>query len=143
MSRGDKPDARKSDLSLVDSTIRILLNSPRQAVGVDLPPDLQQLTLPRMELLLELFNYLKQKPDASTAAILGHWQNHTSGATLFNLAAREFLLPHEEQSPELHDALRRLYLHKIEQDLDQIIAGGVKDKERFKQLLHLQKELSK
>ncbi|MEZ5506453.1 MAG: hypothetical protein R3F38_10960 [Gammaproteobacteria bacterium] len=34
-----------------------------------------------------------------------------------------------EQTPELADALRRLRLHKIEQDLDQIIADGVKDKD--------------
>jgi DNA primase len=143
LSRGDKPAGAKTELSLVDSTIRILLNAPRQAAGTPLPDELQQLDLPRMPLLLELLQYLKQKPDASTAAILGHWQNQDGGDALFNLAAREFLLPNEEQFPELEDALRRLRLQKVEQDLDQIIAGGVKDKDRLKQLLHLQKELSK
>lgn len=143
LSRGDKSAGAKTELSLVDSTIRILLNAPRQAAGTPLPDELHQLNLPRMPLLLELLQYLKQKPDASTAAILGHWQNQDGGEALFNLAAREFLLPNEEQYPELEDALRRLRLQKVEQDLDQIIAGGVKDKDRFKQLLHLQKELSK
>lgn len=136
-------DGPREELSLVDATIRMLLNAPRQAATTTLPEDLQQLSLPRMEMLLELFEFIKQKPDASTAAILGHWQNREDGATIFKLAAKEFLLPNDEQSPELSDALRRLYLQKVEQDLDQIIAEGVKDKTRFKELLHLQRELSK
>ncbi|RLT94224.1 DNA primase [Ketobacter sp.] len=137
-----KPKQR-DELSLVDATIRMLLNAPRQAAELSLPDGLGELQLPRMETLLELFEFIKQKPDASTAAILGHWQNREDGATIFKLAAREFLLPNDEQSPELSDALRRLYLQKVEQDLDQIIADGVKDKNKFKELLHLQKELSK
>lgn len=134
---------KRDEISLVDATIRMLLNAPRQATGLTLPDELQQLQLPRMETLLELFEFIKQKPDASTAAILGHWQNRDDSDTIFKLAAKEFLLPNDEQGPELGDAIRRLYLQKVEQDLDQIIAEGVKDKTRFKELLHLQKELSK
>ena len=141
LSRGDKSAGAKTELSLVDSTIRILLNAPRQAAGAALPAELQQLNLPRIPLLLELLQYLKQKPDASTAAILGHWQNQDGGDALFNLAAREFLLPNEEQSPELEDALRRLQLQKVEQDLDQLISSGVKDTARLTELLHLQNML--
>ena len=133
----------QEELSLVDATIRMLLNSPRQAADLSLPDELQGLQLPRMETLLELFEFIRQKPDASTAAILGHWQNREDGETIFKLAAKEFLLPNNEQNPELSDAVRRLYLQKVEQDLDQIIADGVKDKNKFKELLHLQKELSK
>lgn len=133
----------REELSLVDATIRMLLNAPRQAATLELPDELQQLALPRMATLLELFEFIRQKPDASTASILGHWQNRDDSDTIFKLAAKEFLLPNDEQSPELSDALRRLYLQKVEQDLDQIIAEGVKDKTRFKELLHLQKELSK
>ncbi len=92
---------------------------------------------------MEILDYLKQRPDVSTASVLGYWQNRNDGDVVFELAAREFLLPHNDQSPELSDAIRRLYLQKVEQDLDQIIADGVKDKTRFKELLHLQKELSK
>ncbi|RLU03113.1 MAG: DNA primase, partial [Ketobacter sp.] len=133
----------RDELSLVDATIRMLLNAPRQAAALSLPDELQGLQLPRMATLLELFEFIKQKPDASTASILGHWQNREDGDTIFKLAAKEFLLPNDEQSPELSDAVRRLYLQKVEQDLDQIIADGVKDKNKFKELLHLQKELSK
>ena len=133
----------QEELSLVDATIRMLLNAPRQAAALTLPDELQGLKLPRMATLLELFEFIKQKPDASTASILGHWQNREDGDTIFKLAAKEFLLPNDEQSPELSDAVRRLYLQKVEQDLDQIIADGVKDKNKFKELLHLQKELSK
>lgn len=137
------PKKRQEELSLVDATIRLLLNAPRQAATMELPQELHELSLPRMEVLLELFEFIKLKPDASTAAILGHWQNRDNGETVFKLAAKEFLLPNDDQTPELDDAVRRLYLQKVEQDLDQIIADGVKDKTRFKELLHLQKELSK
>ncbi len=130
-------------LSLVDATIRIVLNAPRMAAAALVPAELQQLQLPRVEVLLELFDYIKQKPEASTASILGHWQNRDDSDIIFNLAAKEFLLPNSEQTPELSDALRRLQLHKVEQDLDQIIADGVKDRARFKELLQLQRDLSK
>ncbi|MDY6918997.1 MAG: DNA primase [Pseudomonadota bacterium] len=138
-SGGERPGG----LSLVDATIRMVLNAPRLAATLEFPEELRALQLPRMELLLELIDFIQRKPDASTAAILGHWQNQDQGDVIFQLAAREFLLPHEEQSPELSDALRRLRLQKVEQDLDQIIADGVKDKARFQELLHLQRELSK
>ena len=121
----------------------MVLNAPRLAATLEFPEELRALQLPRMELLLELIDFIQRKPDASTAAILGHWQTQDQGDVIFQLAAREFLLPHEEQSPELSDALRRLRLQKVEQDLDQIIADGVKDKARFQELLHLQRELSK
>ncbi len=141
-ARTNRRESSRPELSLVDSTIRMLLNAPQEAASHDLPAELEQLELPNMKLLLKLFHHLHQKPDASTAAILGHWQNQDDSEAIFELAAREFLLPHQEQTPELADALRRLRLQKVEQDLDQIITEGVKDKERFKQLLHLQKELS-
>lgn len=140
--KNERTPAERPALSLVDTTIRMLLNAPQEAAHQPLPEDVEQLNLPHVDVLLELFQFLRQRPDASTATILGHWQNRDNAEVIFGLAAREFLLPHREQTPELADALRRLRLHKIEQDLDQIIAEGVKDKERFKQLLHLQKELS-
>lgn len=138
----EAPPTERPTLSLVDTIIRMLLNAPQEAARLPLPAEVEELNLPHIDILLELFRFLHQRPDASTATILGHWQNRTNAEVIFELAAREFLLPRQEQTLELADALRRLRLHKIEQDLDQIIAEGVKDKERFKQLLHLQKELS-
>lgn len=138
-----RPPGQRESLSLVDSTIRMLLNAPRQAADAPLPEGLDKLTLPNMEVLLELFDFLSKNPELSTASILGHWQNHQHSDVIFKLAAKEFLLPNDDQQPELEDALRKLQLQKVEQELDQIIEQGVKDKARFKELLHLQKELSK
>ena len=138
----NKPN-KGTNLSLVDSTIRMLLNAPRQATTTELPEGLDQLTLPHMEVLLELFQFLREKPGLSTASILGHWQNRPHNDVIFTLAAKEFLLPNDDQAPELEDALRKLQLQKVEQELDQIIEQGVKDKARFQELLHLQKQLSK
>ena len=132
----------EKSLSIVDSTIRMLLNSPRQAALTQLPEDLAQLQLPHMEVLVDLYGFIRENPELSTASILGHWQNHDHGHTIFKLAASEFLLANDQQNPELEDAIRKLQLQKVEQDLDKIIAEGVKDKERFKQLLELQKQLS-
>lgn len=140
--RVDKAHDRKLEVPLVEKAVRVLLTSPQEAANIEFPAELRDLNLPYVSLLVKLIDYLRHKPDTSTAAILGRWQNEEEGNVLFELAAQEFLLPHQEQTPELADALRRLRLHKIEQDLDQIIADGVKDKDRFKQLLHLQKELS-
>lgn len=133
---------KPEELSIVDATIRLVLNGPRALTGLQVPPELQALQLPRMGLLLELIDYIQRKPEASTAAILGHWQNREGNEAIFQLAAKEFLTPGQEDSLELQDALARLRLLKVEQDLDQIIAAGVEDKRKFQELLQLQRELS-
>lgn len=137
-----KTDAKKMEVPLIEKAVRVLLTAPQEATKVNVPDDIRELNLPHISLLIKLLDYLRHKPDTSTAAILGRWQSEEDGNVLFELAAQEFLLPHHDQTPELQDSLRRLRLLKVEQDLDQIIAEGVKDKERFKQLLHLKKELS-
>ena len=143
LRRENKGREPRPELSLVDAIIRMLLNAPQEAANQSLPEGVDQLDLPHVGLLIKLFHHLQTRPDASTAAILGHWQNDEDGDLIFSLAAREFLLPHQDQTPELADALRRLRLRKVEQDLEQIISEGVKDKDRLKELLHLKKELSR
>lgn len=141
LKKAERDRHQRPEPSLIESTIRMLLNAPQEAAGLPVPEELAELDQPHADLLLELFRFLRQKPDASMAAILGHWQNRDSGETIFALAAREFLLPHQEQTPELADALRRLRLLKVEGDLDKLIQSGVKDTRRLSELLHLQTQL--
>lgn len=129
--------------SLVDATIRSLLQSPRQASDIQVPREVYELTLPHMSLLIELLEYLSQHPGASTAALLGRWHATEEGEHLAALAAKEFLQANGPLQNELGDALRKLHLIRVEQELDALISANIPDKTRFRELLHLKQELSR
>lgn len=129
--------------SLVDATIRSLLQSPRQATDIEIPREVYELTLPHMGLLIELLDYLSKHPSASTAALLGRWHATEEGEHLAALAAREFLQSSGPLQNELGDALRKLHLIRVEQELDALISANIPDKTRFRELLHLKQELSR
>lgn len=129
--------------SLVDATIRSLLQSPRQASDIQIPREVYELTLPHMSLLIELLEYLSQHPGASTAALLGRWHATDDGEHLAALAAKEFLQANGPLQSELGDALRKLHLIRVEQELDALISANIPDKTRFRELLHLKQELSR
>jgi DNA primase len=129
--------------SLVDATIRSLLQSPRQAAETQVPREVYELTLPHMGLLIELLEYLSAHPNASTAALLGRWHATEEGEHLAALAAKEFLQAVGPLQNELGDALRKLHLMRVEQELDALISANIPDKTRFRELLHLKQELSR
>lgn len=129
--------------SLVDATIRSLLQSPRQASDIQIPREVYELTLPHMSLLIDLLEYLSQHPSASTAALLGRWHATDDGEHLAALAAKEFLQANGPLQSELGDALRKLHLIRVEQELDALISANIPDKTRFRELLHLKQELSR
>ena len=127
---------------LVDSVIRIILHTPKDTENTDLPNNLLNFQSPYMELLRDLFALLKERPNASTAAILGRWHATEEGEHLAQLAAKEFLIPHEISEPELQEALQKLELAKVESDLDELIKDGAKDKTKLRELLKLQRSLA-
>lgn len=129
--------------SLVDATIRSLLQSPLQASETQVPQEVYELTLPHMSLLLELLEYLGQYPRASTAALLGRWHATEDGEHLAALAAKEFLQSSGPLHNELGDALRKLHLMRVEQELDALIGANIPNPNRFRELLHLKQELSR
>lgn len=112
--------------AIAHNMIRVILNNPRAASE-----------LPDVGLLFEILRFMKQRPEASTAAILGAFQNKEGGEVLFKLAAREFLLPNDPTQIDQRSA----ELAEVEAELDKIIADGVQDKERFKELLYRQRAL--
>ena len=139
----EPPAAPAPVTSLVDATIRSLLFSPHQAGNVQVPAAVRDLQLPNMALLLELLEYLTAHPNASMASLLGRWHATDDGEQLAALAAREFLLAQDHMHDELGDALRRLHLVRVEQELETVIRDKIPDPGRLKELLHLKQELSR
>ena len=127
---------------IIDAAIRIILHTPKDAANTDLPADLQNFQSPYMELLRDLLTLLRERPEASTAAILGRWHATEEGEHLAQLAAKEFLIPQETSAPELSDALRNLERAKVESDLDDLIKDGAKDKTKLRELLKLKLALA-
>ncbi|OUS30667.1 DNA primase [Gammaproteobacteria bacterium 45_16_T64] len=127
---------------IIDSVIRIILHTPKDAANTDLSHNLLHFQSPYMELLRDLLSLLKERPEASTAAILGRWHATEEGEHLAQLAAKEFLIPQEISAPELQDALRKLEQAKVESDLDELIKDGAKDKTKLRELLKLQQLLA-
>ena len=127
---------------IIDSVIRIILHTPKDAANTELPTDLQHFQSPYMELLRDLLALLRERPEASTAAILGRWHATEEGEHLAQLAAKEFLIPQENSAPELSDALRNLQRAKVESDLDDLIKDGAKDKTKLRELLKLKLALA-
>ncbi len=127
---------------IIDAVIRIILHTPRDAANTELPTDLQNFQSPYMELLRDLLTLLRERPEASTAAILGRWHATEEGEHLAQLAAKEFLIPQEASAPELSDALRNLERAKVESDLDDLIKDGAKDKTKLRELLKLKLALA-
>ncbi|MBV1919862.1 MAG: DNA primase [Pseudomonadales bacterium] len=127
---------------IIDAVIRIILHTPKGAANTDLPADLQNFQSPYMELLRDLLTLLRERPEASTAAILGRWHATEEGEHLAQLAAKEFLIPQETSAPELSDALRNLERAKVESDLDDLIKDGAKDKTKLRELLKLKLALA-
>jgi DNA primase len=142
--RAPEPPAPPAPVtSLVDATIRSLLFSPQQAGQVQVPEAVRELKLPNIALLLELLEYLAAHPHASLASLLGRWHATEEGEQLAVLAAREFLLAQDHMHDEVADALRRLHLVKVEQELEILIRDKIPDTGRLRELLHLKQELSR
>lgn len=128
--------------SLVDSIIRLALHSPKEAAQYQLPEEVSALPIPFIDLLQEIFSAIKNRPEVSTASLLGRWHDSSDGEHLAALAAKEFLLDQELQTEELQEALRRLEIAIVDAQLDQLIAEGAQNKTKLRELLNLKQSLS-
>ncbi|CBL46338.1 DNA primase [gamma proteobacterium HdN1] len=129
-------------VSLVDATIRSLLQRPNQAAELVVPSEIHELSQPHVGLLLQLLEYLAEYPQASIANLLGRWHATDDGAHLAALAAHEFIHAGEPLQNELGDALQKLHLMQVEQELDALINANIPDTKRLRELLHLKQQLS-
>lgn len=75
-------------LSVVRTAIHLLLHQPALASEVRLPPRWQSLEQAGIDLLIELVEFLQQRPDCQMGAILEHWRGRDAEKHLAVLAAQ-------------------------------------------------------
>ncbi|KRG38075.1 DNA primase [Stenotrophomonas panacihumi] len=106
--------------SLVRSAIAILLQQPSLAAGIENHHDFAGLRLPGVELLLELIELVRQRPEITTGALLEHYAEREEQAALHKLAAQE--LPGDAQiwAQELHDVAVQLEEQLVQQRIEEL-----------------------
>ncbi|MCL7715515.1 DNA primase [Stenotrophomonas mori] len=108
--------------SLVRAAIALLLQQPSLALQLEGHHAIAGLRLPGIELLLELLELVRQRPDIATGTLLQHFDGREEQAALHRLAA--VALPGDEASwtQELHDAIVQLEKQLLQQRLDELQA---------------------
>ncbi|GAA3541288.1 DNA primase [Zobellella aerophila] len=98
-----RQDPKKIKLTPLRRAIALVLQYP--AVAARLPPmfELTELSLPGIELLLELLGQVQRQPDMSTAQLLEHWRGHGAEQALARLAMAEDLFAGDNIEQELQD----------------------------------------
>lgn len=121
--------------SLVRSAIAILLQQPSLAAGIENHHDFAGLRLPGVDLLLELIELVRQRPEITTGALLEHYAEREEQAALHKLAAQE--LPGDAQiwAQELHDVAVQLEQQLVRQRIEELQAKqraqGLDDTDKY------------
>ncbi|MCW4456002.1 DNA primase [Flavobacterium sp. MXW15] len=121
--------------SLVRAAIAVLLQRPSLALTLEDHHGFSGLRLPGIELLIELLELVRQRPDISTGALLEHFTGREEQASLHRLAA--MALPGDEKvwAQELHDAVAQLEKQLLQQRLDELQAKqrqqGLDDTDKY------------
>uniref|UniRef100_A0A836P845 DNA primase DnaG DnaB-binding domain-containing protein n=1 Tax=Xanthomonas vasicola pv. vasculorum NCPPB 890 TaxID=1184265 RepID=A0A836P845_XANVA len=120
---------------MVRAAIAILLQQPSLALSLDRHHDLAGLRLPGVELLIELLDLVRQRPEISTGALLEHFAEREEQVALQRLAAQE--LPGDEHSwaIELHDVVAQLDKQLLRQRVEELQAKqraqGLDDTDKY------------
>lgn len=133
---------QKSTLKLMDTIIRMIMHAPRDALAVTPPDDLRQFQAPYIEVLNRLLEIIHQRPDISAAGILGLWHNEPEGEYLAQLAARAFLVEHDNTAETLRQAYQRLAMIHVQTELQRLIAAGATDRAKLVTLLEKKQQLA-
>lgn len=121
--------------SLVRASIAILLQRPSLAASLEGVHDFSGLRLPGIDLLMELLDLVRQRPEISTGALLEHFAERDEQAALQTLAAQE--LPGDEHSwaIELHDVVAQLDKQLLRQRVEELQAKqraqGLDDTDKY------------
>ncbi|MBL1379511.1 DNA primase [Zobellella iuensis] len=98
-----KRESKKIKLTPLRRAIALVLQYPAAAARLPAMPELEELPLPGMELLLELLAQVQRQPEMTTAQLLEHWRGHGSEPALARLAMAEELFAGEHIEQELQD----------------------------------------
>src|SRR6185312_8232665 len=120
--------------TLVRSAIAMLLADPSLAQEVTLPHAFAGLDKPGISLLMELLDFLQERPGINTALLLEHFAGRDESAALQKLALTEFPGEPEALRAEFTDAIRKLAEQTTQQRLDGLIRkqseSGLDDAEK-------------
>jgi len=120
--------------TLVRSAIAMLLADPSLAQEVTLPHAFAGLDKPGISLLMELLDFLQERPGINTALLLEHFAGRGESAALQKLALTEFPGEPEALRAEFTDAIRKLAEQTTQQRLDGLIRkqseSGLDDAEK-------------
>jgi DNA primase len=107
--------------TLVRSAIAMLLAQPALAQEVTLPYAFADLDKPGIPLLVELLDFLQERPGINTAMLLDLFAGREVCSALQKLALTEFPGEPETLRTEFLDALRKLAEQTTQQRLDALI----------------------
>ncbi|HKV66324.1 MAG TPA: DNA primase [Rhodanobacteraceae bacterium] len=120
--------------TLVRSAIAMLLANPALAQEITLPHAFATLDKPGVPLLIELLDFLQERPGINTAMLLEHFAGREESAALQKLALTEFPGEPEALRTEFTDAVRKLAEQTTQQRLDALIRkqseSGLDDPEK-------------
>lgn len=109
--------------NFAQAAIALLLHQPKIASLVALA-DLAELEGDDIDLLRELLDLLKRRPESNTAMLLGHWYGTPEGELLSRLAGQERLIPTEGIEQQFVDTIGTLaelpQRSKLEQKVDKL-----------------------
>lgn len=132
--RGGQPPRR----SLVRTAIALLLQQPALAGAVEPPYLFAALRQPGVELLVELLELLRARPQLSTGAVLEHFAEHPQVEALQKLAAMSFPGESAAWQRELLGALAQLDRQTQDQriaELQEKPSLGNEEKDELRRLL--------
>jgi DNA primase len=102
--------------------IRLLLDEPSLAAkcpSAD-PSPLSQIAIPGINMLIELYHYCIQRPQANTAQVLEHFRDHAQSAHLAKLLAWEYA--EENQTLVFEDSFAKLLDWHFKSRMDVLFA---------------------
>jgi len=118
------PEQRKIRMSPALTAVAILLNHPLLAITLTADNSQPPIVDNDSKLLDSVLSHLQAHPDASSAALWGHWMLSPQAQTLAQLLAKEEFsdLPEDDARQELRDCIRHLNGKTQEQQAEELLA---------------------
>jgi DNA primase len=104
--------------NMLQTAIALLLHQPtvaRQVLELD---ELRSLPGDEAQLLVELLDLLRRRPESTTNMLLGHWYGAPEADLLNRLAGQERLIPSAGVEKEFADTIEKLLHHPKKQNFD-------------------------
>ena len=142
--RPNNPTAKRS---LVRSVITLIMQNPALGLLLEQPYSFAGLRQPGVELLIEVLEIVRARPDISTGALLEHFENRQEQGALQKLAIQQ--LPGDENlwRAELVDAAAQLEKQALQQRLDELQAKqrerGLDEADKYELRALLQARISR